>query len=233
MSNAILFSDFNRKSLYQMVEDSLFPHESIDTVENEDNQSKSQTLGQPNPADEDIRYKEEKELLAYLLFAPKLEGLRALPPNSKTDYMNGLHLCMVSKHEFHYGMGIFKDSMEAYDRHIKKWGEFLNMVVEDVKNLPEISWDQTLELKFENAFSLLLAKNKILKIDVSIDCIDKAFQGKGKTYSYGVYLPASSAAEEQLLVSGKSDGKGKDGRLCAEFNQLNDLVVSICANRQN
>lgn len=177
--------------------------------------------------DADIRYKEEKLSFLMMLFNPDQAYLHPMRNNVIEDYMSGLHLYISSNYVFHYGFGMFKDKMVAFNKWLDDWYKFLDAVIEDVKTLPKIELEQPIVLVFDDFLSLNIQGQFITSAEIDLCKFNLVFSPKSEKYRFGIYLRYDDKKKKQLLLSGKCDGKGNKGAMSKDLVRINELVSKI------
>lgn len=221
--SSIAFNALTRENLYKAICESLTEKESASDIFQKGGKGTEQTKKVLAESHTDVRYYEEKCSFLLMMFGPMLETYITYRKNDNFDYMTGLHLFMSSNPNFQYGFGMFKKSIAIYEELIEHWDKFLDAVIYDINSLPSISLIDTIVLRVENLLCFRIKDSEIKNISVDIQNFDSILIEKGTDYKFSFVLIQNG--KPQQLITGTSNGKGKDGSLYNTISWLNEAAV--------
>lgn len=218
----IPFVGLTREKLYISIRDSLVPQDSASEIFHKKDKDIVQTETRKSTGSTEVRYFEEKCCFLLMMFDPMLMSYVSSRKNTNFDYMTGLHLFMSVNPNFQYGYGLFKHTIPIFDMLIEHWNDFLEAIIKDIQSLPSINLKETIVLKLEDFLCFRISNNEIENATVDMNRFDSILRMKGFEYNFSLVLVTNG--KPQPLISGKSNGKGKEGNLCKTIMWLNNLV---------
>lgn len=135
----------------------------------------------------------------------------------------GTLLYISSEKQCQYGYSYFKNKLLHFKKIIDVWDVFLGNVAKCISELPNLTFDNIIEIRINGFIHLKIQRENILLANIDIANLDNLYAIKGDSFYYEILLAKGNELSETRGQLVFSEFEANGNKLRETFKYLNTL----------